>query len=393
MPEIKRFLDLPKRSFLLLGPRGTGKSTIIRQKVNFQLEIDLLKSKFFLPLSKSPSELEFLVSDLKKEDFVFIDEVQKIPSLMDEVHSLYESRKLHFALSGSSARKLKRSGANLLAGRALSLSLFPFTYYECNNHLDLRELFEWGSLPQVVNDKTFKEDYLYSYVQTYLKEELLQEGLIRKLEPFSRFLSVAGLYHGQTLNASNIARESHVSRSTVEKYLEILEDTQLSFSLRPLQKKWNKKEVSYPKFYLFDSGVARACAGLLRDPLDSVWLGYSFESVVVNEIKAYNYYLKFYRPLYYYRYNGGYEVDLLIETKKKTLQSKAAYTAIEIKSSKRWDSRWSKPLLDLKEKSKGEVTRIIAVYAGDEILHLKEGLCVYPIKDFLLKLTTGELYN
>lgn len=385
---IQRFSKLPNRSFLLLGPRGTGKSTLIRQQIPFKLELDLLKSKTFLPLSTNPSLLEDWTRSLKPGAWIYIDEIQKIPALMDEVHSLYESRKFNFALSGSSARKLKRGGANLLAGRALSAQLFPFTYVEYEKHCDLNQAIEWGSLPQTIVEPGFKQEYLSSYVETYLREELIAEGLIRKLEPFLRFLQVLGLYNGQILNIENIARESYVGRSTVDKYFEILEDTLIGSRLEPFRPKWNSKELTHPKFYLFDSGVARGCAGLLSETLDPAWLGFSFETLIFNEVRAYNHYLKTHRSLYYYKYSGGYEIDLIIENRKKTLSSKQRVTAIEIKSSRNWDKRWNEPLLDFKEKSKGRVEKLIGIYRGNKRLEFG-AITVYPAEEFLSLLSKG----
>ncbi len=388
---IKRVFDLPKRSFMLLGPRGTGKSTLIRQQNKFDLEIDLLKSKFFLALSANPSLLEEWTESLKSGAWIYIDEIQKIPALMDEIHSLYESRKFNFALSGSSARKLKRGGGNLLAGRALAVQLFPFTYVEYDQHYSLSEAIEWGSLPQVITEPKYRKDFLSSYVENYLREELIEEGIIRKLEPFLRVLQVTGIYNGQILNIENIARESHVGRSTIDKYFEILEDTLIGHRLNPFRPKWNAKELTHPKFYLFDSGVARGCAGLLNEELDASWLGFSLETLIINEVRAYNHYLKANRALYYYKFSGGYEIDLLIENRKKTLSSPQQLTAIEIKLARRWDKRWNHPLIDIKNKSKGKIKKLIGVYRGDRELQFGE-LSVYPLELFLKKLSQGEFF-
>lgn len=389
---IKRFFSLPKRSFLLLGPRGTGKSTLIRQQIKFDLEIDLLKSKFFLPLSANPSLLEDWTQSLKTGAWIYIDEVQKIPALMDEVHSLYESRKFNFALSGSSAKKLKRGGGNLLAGRALSAQLFPFTHSEYETHHNLSQAIEWGSLPQVVTEPDFRKDFLSSYVETYLREELIEEGFIRKLEPFLRVLQVIGIYNGQILNIENVARESHVGRTTVDKYFDILEDTLIGFRLASFRPKWNAKELTHPKFYLFDTGVARGCAGLLNEELDASWLGFSLETILINEVRAYNHYLSRRRSLFYYKYSGGYEIDLIIENRKKTLSSPQQLTAIEIKSAKKWDSRWNAPLLDFKAKSKGKIKKLVGVYRGDR--HMRFGdLNIYPAEQFLSLLSKGEFLD
>jgi predicted AAA+ superfamily ATPase len=222
----------------------------------------LLKSKNFLPLVQDPSSLANRVGHPKKGSRVFIDEVQKIPAL-------YEEKKFKFALSGSSARKLKRGGANLLAGRALQVFLFPLIYSEYQKIYNLDDAIDWGTLPLIVTDKENRKQTLETYVETYLRQELIEEGLIRKLDPFARFLQIAGLYSGQILNIENVARESHIGRTTIDKYFEILEDTLIGFRLPAFQEKAKTKEVQQPKFFFFDSGVSRACAGLLDDPTDS----------------------------------------------------------------------------------------------------------------------------
>jgi predicted AAA+ superfamily ATPase len=388
--KIHRLLDLPKSSFMLLGPRGTGKSTLIRNQINFDLELDLLQSKNFLSLSANPSLLVELTKNLKEQSWVFIDEIQKIPLLLDEVHSLIESKKLHFALSGSSARKLRRQGANLLAGRAISNQLFPLTFSEYKDVYSINRATEWGSLPQTITKPEFMKDYLTSYVETYLKEELIEEGLLRKIEPFVRFLNICGMYNGQILNVENIARESFIGRSTIVKYFEVLEETLIGFQLPSFQKKYNKKELTHPKFYLFDNGVSRACSNLIFEDVDPVWLGFAFEALIVNEVRIYNKYLKKNKELFYYRYSGGYEIDLIIENKKKTLSSSAEYTAIEIKSSVKWDKRWNDPLIDFKKKSKGKVKKLFGVYKGKEIITLDE-VTVYPAEVFLTQLAENKI--
>lgn len=388
--RINRILALPKSSFILLGPRGTGKSTLIQNTVRFDLEIDLLQAKDYLPLASNPSHIQKLTKSLGAKSWVFIDEIQKIPSLLDEVHSLIEKKKINFALSGSSARKLRKTGANLLAGRAISAQLFPITYMEYRGRYTTDEAIEWGSLPKTINAPSEKADYLSSYVETYLKEELIGEGIIRKLEPFLRFLNTCGTYNAQILNVDNIARECFVGRSTVQSYFEILEETLLGFRLPALGVKFNKGEVSHPKFYLFDNGVSRACSNLAYEEMDSVWLGFAFESLVVNEVRTHNRYLKKNRDIYYYKYSGGYEIDLVIENRKKTLSKPQELTAIEIKYAKKWDKRWNDALLDFKNKSRARCKRLIGVYRGKEELNI-DGVEILPVEIFLEKLATGNI--
>lgn len=389
--NIQRNLILPKTSFMLLGPRGVGKSTLINQELKFELEISLLQSKYFLPLKSNPSLLEEWTKGLKEGAWIFIDEVQKIPALLDEVHHLYEKRKFNFALSGSSARKLKKEGVNLLAGRTLSVALFPLTFFEYKEHFSIDECIHWGSLPRVVTDKENRVEYLSTYVENYLRQELMEEGAIRKLEPFVRFLEVCGMYHGQVLNIENIARESYVNRTNIDNYFKILEDTLLGYRLEPFKPGWNRNEFGHSKFYLFDSGVARGCANWLRDDLDNAWLGFSFESVIINEVRAYNKYLKSDRKIYYYKYSSGYEIDLVIEEKKKTISQPQRLTAIEIKLAKKWDKRWNENLLAFKKDSKGKISKLIGVYRGKETL-TQADVTIYPVEEFLLLLSQGEFF-
>jgi predicted AAA+ superfamily ATPase len=213
----KRILVRPHKSFFLLGPRGTGKSTFLRTQT-FALKLDLLSSKTRLELERNPSHLTDLCRVLQKNAWVLIDEVQKIPELLDEVHFLIEEHGLNFALSGSSARKLKRADANLLAGRALNCKMFSLVYPEYGEAIPLADRLEWGTLPLVVDQKDLRADTLETYVDNYLRQELVEEGIVRSLAPFSRFLQIAATMNGQILNVENIARESKVGRTTVDSY-------------------------------------------------------------------------------------------------------------------------------------------------------------------------------
>ncbi len=277
-----------------------------------------------------------------------------------------------------------------MAGRALQNYLFPFVYNEFHNYSDVKTVIEWGCLPSVVLDVENRVETLASYVETYLKQELMEEGLIRKLDPFARFLKVAGIYNAQVLNVENIARESHVNRTTVDKYFEIVEDTLLGFRLPSIQLGINAKEVIHPKFYFFDTGVARASAGLIYEEIDNVWRGFAFETYVMHEVRSYNSYFKRNKDLFYYRVSGGSEIDLLVETQKKTLSKFKKFTAIEIKYSKKWDKRWSKDIEDIKSKSKN-IESLVGVYVGSEIL-TQGNITVYPIEKFLEKLWGGEFF-
>jgi len=223
--RIPRQLTRPDRSFFLFGARGTGKSTWLRHVFPETMYLDLLDASLYLELSRDPHRLEAMLGNVPQRSWVVLDEIQKIPALLDEVHRLMENYRWRFALCGSSARKLKRGGANLLGGRALTLSMEGYSGSELGDAFDLEFALSWGTLPLVHEDRPMAADILAAYVNTYLKEELQAEGIIRKVPPFVRFLAVAGQVNGQVLNVQNIARDAAVARSTVDTYFSILSDT------------------------------------------------------------------------------------------------------------------------------------------------------------------------
>jgi predicted AAA+ superfamily ATPase len=389
--NIKRLYGAPNKSFLLLGPRGTGKSTWLKSELPKALTIDLLDSQRFLQLRQNPSSLRELVTPLKKNTWVVIDEIQKIPALLDEVHRLYEEKQIHFALSGSSARKLRREGANLLAGRALQMFMFPFVYPEYQSNWTIQEACEWGTLPLVVSDAANKQRTLASYVETYIKEEVTAEALVRNLDPFVQVLRVAGLYNGQILNLENLARESGVKRTTVERYFQILEETLLTTQVPAIRLNIRTKETSHPKFFMFDTGVARAAAGLIQDEVDSVWKGFAFESQVYHELRAYNSISLKDRKIYHYSVSGSFDVDFLVETKPKTLSSQRQLIGIEVKSGKKFKRDWLQGLRVLREELPKSVRRGIVVYQGKDRLTV-DGFDVLPGEAFFSELHAGMLF-
>lgn len=389
-PFFTRVVQLPNKTFLLLGPRGTGKSTWIRSVLQPALEIDLLKQRTYLEYLTHPSKLLEDCKHLKKGDWVFIDEIQKLPSLMDEAHSLYESHRIHFALTGSSARKLKRGGANLMGGRALQRFLFPLVHSEYKSAWSLDQALAYGSLPLIVSDVKNAEETLFSYVHSYLKEELMEEGMIRKLEPFARFLKMAASYNSQILNIENIARESSVKRATVDQYLEVLIDTLIATPVEALQLGYKSRETTHPKLYFFDTGIARACSMIRLDDFDSVLQGFAFEALMIHEIRAYlSYSLKNY-PLYHYTISGGYDIDLIIETRPKSISKPRRLVLIEFKNSKRLDMRWADALIDLEKCKKVKVSKKIVVYRGKESRETK-GVEFIPAETFLASLSLGSI--
>jgi len=388
---IPRLLSRPERSFFLFGPRGTGKSTWLRQVLGDAVRFDLLDASLFLELSRDPHRLEAMTGNLAAGSWVVLDEIQKIPALLDEVHRLMESRRWRFALCGSSARKLRRGGANLLAGRALTLSMESFSAVELANNFDLEFALDWGLLPFVHNEPEAAADILSAYVTTYLKEELQAEGLIRNAPPFVRFLSVAGQLNGQVINAQNIAREAAVARSTVDTYFSVLSDTLVGHVLLAWRPGLKVREAAQPKFYWFDPGVARAAAGLLRDTLDRTWQGFSLEALIYHELRVYNEISRKQRRIFYYRTPAGVEVDFIVETAGRRLGRLPRVATIEVKRADRWDRSWEKPLRSLSESGGVKVERMIGIYCGSRSYRFDD-LQVWPVGEFVKALHAGEVF-
>ncbi|MCX5908968.1 MAG: AAA family ATPase [Deltaproteobacteria bacterium] len=388
---IPRLLQRPERSFFLFGPRGTGKSTWLQQVLPDAFRLDLLDSSLFLELSRDPHRLEALISSRPAGTWVVLDEIQKVPSLLDEVHRLMELHRWRFALCGSSARKLRRGGANLLAGRALTLSMESFSAAKLGAGFNLDRALNWGLLPFVHNEPGVAADVLAAYVNTYLKEELQAEGLIRNVPPFVRFLAVAGQINGQMVNVQNIARDAAVARSTVDTYFSVLTDTLVGHVLHAWRPRLKVREAAQPKFYWFDPGVARAAAGLLRDPADRLWQGTALETLVYHELRVYNEISRKHRPLSYYRTPAGVEVDFIIETARRRPESLPRVVAIEVKRAERWDRSWDKPMRRLAEASGVKVDHMIGVYCGSRIYQF-DNIKVWPVADFVKALFAGEIF-
>lgn len=382
--KFKRILLAPKQSFFLFGPRGTGKSTWLRDQFKPHLTIDLLRSDEFLGLSADPGLLRRRVASLPVHSRVVIDEIQKLPVLLDEVHSLiFEyGNKFQFALTGSSARKLKQSNANMLAGRAVKREMFPLCAAEMGEHFSLDDALRVGTLPGLsgLESAAEKHDFLYSYVETYLREEITREAAVRNLQNYHRFLRHAAIMNAQVVNMSNISREAGVARSTVEGYFGIVVDTLLGSFVEPLHLRAKVKEVVSPKFYFFDCGVVRAIRGELGEsPGDG--LGYLIETFVLNELRAYSSYAAKNLSINYWGTPSGTEVDFIVSIGKSKL-------AIEVKSSRRWDSKFNKGLHSAA--GSGQLDRLIGVYLGDARLR-SEDVDVFPLGEFCAALFDGAI--
>ena len=388
---IPRLLRKPDRSFFLFGPRGTGKSTWLHQVLPDVLRLDLLDASLFLELSRDPHRLEALIGKRAAGAWVVLDEIQKVPALLDEVHRLMELRRWRFALCGSSARKLRRGGANLLAGRALTLSMESLSVAELDTGFVLDFALNWGLLPFVLNEPDAAADILAAYVNTYLKEELLAEGLIRNVPPFVRFLAVAGQINGQIVNAQNISREASVARSTVDTYFAILTDTLVGHILPAWRPGLKVREAAQPKFYWFDPGVAKAAAGLLRDPADRQWQGLALETLIYHELRVYNEISGKHRPVSYYRTPAGVEVDFIVETSRRRAGTSPQVVALEIKRAERWDRAWDRALRALAETGGVRVERMIGVYCGSRRYDF-DNVTVLPVVDFVKALFAGEIF-
>jgi uncharacterized protein len=303
-------MNVPETSFFLLGPRGTGKSTWVRARFPHAFAVDLLNETTFLELTGHADRLEAMM-DARGSKFAILDEIQKVPSLLDEVHRLIESRGMRFALTGSSARKLKRGGANLLAGRAVTLTMHPFTPAELANDFDLQFAIKYGLLPSVWGRRS-PMTYLRSYVGTYLRQEVQQEALVRNVASFHRFLEAASFSQGAVLNMQTVAKESGVNSKTVANYFDLLEDLLIAHRVPVFTRKAKRKLISHEKFYLFDAGVYRAVRP--RGPLDSDAEidGAAIETLLYQSLRAENETRDLQYTIHYWRTREGVEVDFVL---------------------------------------------------------------------------------
>ncbi len=342
---LNRTIKLPvnKNNFFLFGPRQTGKTTLIKHEIgnHTSFQINLLYNDQFIKYKTNPSllrnEIEFFMKENKK-GILFIDEIQKLPVLLDEVHVLIENYKnrLTVILSGSSARKIRRVSTNLLGGRAWTYSLFPLTHVELGDNFSLDYALQYGTLPPLHGlKKNEKIKTLNAYTQTYLKEEIIVEALVRNLGAFNRFLEIAADSSGAIVNYTNIARETGVASKTIREYYQILEDTLIAIKLEPFYKSARKRIIMHPKYYLFDTGVINSICGRLEYTLKTKTslYGVLFEHFIFLELyRLINYREKPWK-IYYWRTSHGAEVDLVLEFPDKKIK------AIEIKSAEYIDPK------------------------------------------------------
>ncbi|HBY05896.1 MAG: hypothetical protein UV38_C0004G0018 [candidate division TM6 bacterium GW2011_GWE2_42_60] len=310
---IKRLLTLPiegKKSIFLFGPRGTGKTYWLRTQMPDALYFDLLDFSLFSSLAARPNRLESLIPQ-NYNGWIIIDEVQRVPELLNEVHRLIEHKQMKFVLTGSSARSLRKKGVNLLAGRALTYHMHPLVEQELGNLFNLSKALTEGLLPSLLTEENPKK-YLESYVQTYVREEVLQEGLTRNIGAFNHFLEVASFSQGSLLNLSDIARELSLTRSMVSSYFDILDDLLLSRRLSVFSQRAKRKMIAHQKFYFFDTGVFRTLRP--TGPLDRAEEvnGAALETLFLQSLSALNDYLELGYSIHFWRTSAGHEVDFVL---------------------------------------------------------------------------------
>lgn len=380
-----RRLPLPSRSFLLLGPRGAGKTTWLRQALPRAHWYNLLLDRELLRLMREPGVFRREIEALPAGSWVVVDEVQKLPALLNDVHDALASAPRHwrFALTGSSARRLRRGDANLLAGRVISRQMHPLTVAELKIWPPIDDLLRFGGLPLVRAERALASriDLLEAYVETYLTQEIRAEALVRSLESFTRFLEVAALANGQVTNVTSLARDSAVARPTVQGYFEVLTDTLIGAWLPAWRPRAKVKEITHPKFYLFDCGAVRALSRRLREPLDSAERATLLETLIFHELRAQVAYSDCGGSLSYYRTPSGTEVDFIWSRGKHSI-------GIEVKASRQWRPEFGRALRTLQEQK--TVTACYAAYLGDT--RQQDGpVSVLPVYEFLNELSAGKI--
>lgn len=372
-----------KRSFFLFGPRQTGKSTYVNTLLGPEdLYINLLPQRTYLAYSRTPEifRQEVLAHWQRHKNFTcIVDEVQKIPALLDEVHDLIENYGIRFILTGSSARKLRRGAANLLAGRATTYMLYPLTVEELGDAFDLERALQRGLLPYLWSmplDKIDEEEFLRTYSETYLREEIQAESVVRQIGPFAHFLDIVANNDGEVVNYSNIARECGVSVKTVQGYYGILEDTFLAYRLNPWTKSIRKRLVAHPRYYLFDMGITNALC-YHYGQLNANVRGRRFEQFIISQIFAFNAYHRLGYQFFFWRTNTGVEVDLIIVQEQKPVM------AIEIKSSSLVSQSDTHGLIEFRKEYPDTLALIVC--AAERRRLFDSGVMVIPWQDFLLK--------
>jgi predicted AAA+ superfamily ATPase len=378
-----RDLTAPRSATFLFGPRGTGKSTWLRQVLPDAYTVNLLPPAEARRYERDPTALRHEVLAQPRDRWIVVDEVQRVPALLDEVHLLMEEHRYRrFVLTGSSARKLKRGAANLLAGRAAVKQMFPLNSHETNFSVPIDRQMRFGALPLSVtaDSDDAREDFLRAYVETYLGEEIKAEGLVRSLGSFSRFLDVAALAAGQHTSVSSIARDAGVARDTVRGFFDVLVDTLIGSWLPAYRPRAKVKEVASAKFYWFDPGVLHAAAGGLDQPMPADWDGILLEHLVLHELRSYMHYARTKGSLGYWATPSGAEVDFVWWLGSRMV-------AIEVKHAREFRREHCKGLRSLLGGSRADT---YVVYLGTRELNV-DGTRVLPVPKFLELLHAGKV--
>ncbi len=375
-PSIPRILDLAalmaKKSHFLFGPRQTGKSTLLRRALPGCRLYDLLDTSTFLTLSQDPGRLG--QETMPGDEVVAIDEIQRLPILLNEVHRLIEERGVRFLMSGSSARKLRRGGVNLLGGRARTRVLHPFIRRELGEHFDLNRALSRGLLPGIYFSDAPDED-LKAYAGIYLQEEVVAESAARNIPAFSRFLRVAALCNGTIVNFTKIANDAQVPRTTLYEYFDVLRDTLILQELPAWRQSVKRKPIASSKYFFFDPGLARILQGRTLAPGTPEY-GLAFETYLYHELRCWSDYTDG-PPLSYWRSTSGFEVDFIL----------GDHTAVEVKARPTVPASDMKPLLALREE--GKLKRFICVTLEPRPRQIGDVLLL-PYGDFLDALWAGE---
>ena len=380
MERVGRFFEPPPGSFFLFGPRGTGKSHLLRERFPQALRVDLLDPTEAARLHADPNRLRERVRALPQGAWTVVDEVQRVPAVLDVVHALIEERPdLRFALTGSSARKLRRAGVNLLGGRAALRTLHPFMAAELGGRFSLESALQRGLVP-LITMAASPDDALAAYAAVYLREEVQWEGLVRNIGSFARFLEALSFSQGSVLNVAEVSRECAVERKTVVGYLEIVEDLLLGFRVPVFTKRARRETIVHPKFYYFDVGVFRGLRP--RGPLDAPQEidGVALETLVAQQIRAWIAYRGGELGLFFWRTRAGSEVDFIV-------YGEGEFAAIEVKNGRRVGPGDLGGLRSFGE-DYPEATRLL-LHRGDERL-VRDGVLCLPVETFLRALHPGR---
>jgi len=366
---IERVLNLPfllqKKSHFVFGPRQTGKTSLIRHSLKGVRSYDLFDNSVYLSLSQDPGRIAQEINPQDK--IVVVDEIQRLPVLLNEVHRLIEERGIRFLITGSSARKLRRDGVNLLGGRARTKYMHPFTYRELGNQFNLFKAIERGLLPSIYLSDDPHAD-LEAYTGSYLQQEIVAEGVTRNVPAFSRFLKVAALCNGAVVNFTNVSNDAQVPRTTIYEYFEILKDTLLLYELSSWRKSKKRKPLTSSKYYFFDVGVVATLQGRQFRP-GTPEFGEAFETYLMHELVSYTDYISG-EPLSYWRSTSGFEVDFIL----------GDHTAVEVKAKENVSAHDLKSLRAFAEEKK--LKRYLCVSLGARRRNL-ENVTILPLREFL----------